>query len=483
MSIQNVIRSYNTCTSLYRGTTGSTTSTFATYTSSSADDGMSCTSHKGSVWFKGKLFLMNREGSNTWRFNKYDLSTDSWSQNLTPIYTETGACCLPNMIVCNDRVYVFCDYSESVSAAYNEHKMKVAWFESDMVTENTDNTNLYCYGNNYDKNISTYQDINHVHDLVVHKGIIYIAGSYGIYSYVPDSTTISAIWEIQETGTNGYPLADNQTAKCFGVTNTDLYCLFANGTINKIGGVFSEEANLNNVITGGSGIITGVDLTGGVDDISIGYGCYLFQNNHQLHAFVNASGIDGNGVVGFSSTNGVDWSQTTEDIVPLAWRGQVAHIKGCMDPSNNEQRVLFLNADNNASFEEFVFNGSGTAMTSLGSSSVSNFYTYNFWNDDAVDVESENAPVVSLTAVTANYILYNESSGTVNITPKYSIDNGGSWHSATRKAGQGSGLTNLPSETLANGGKEYVFVWDYRNDLGYSEDYTNVKLQFITSLV
>jgi len=325
--------------------------------------------------------------------------------------------------------------------------------------------------------------MNHIHDIVINKGVFCIAGSFGIYTNTPGTNAIVPYWEIQETGTNGYPLIDNQTSKSLEFLGHDLYCLFSNGTINKLSAVFSEEANLNDVITGNSGIITGVDLTGTIADVSIGYSCYLYQSSGCLNAFVNASGANGNGIVSFSSENGSTWVETTSSVVPLAWRNQIAHIKGCMDPSNNEQRIVLLNATDNASFEEFVFNGSGAPLTSLGSSTIANFYTYNLWNDDAIDVESENAPVVDLTTVTVNYTLYNQSSGVANVSPKYSIDNGGSWHDATRKTGMGSGLTNLPSETQANGGKEYIFIWDYRIDLGYSTDYTNVKMQFITSLV
>jgi len=479
MSIQNVIRSKDLCTPIYRGTLGTPTSAITSDTT--GDKGMSPTCHKGSVWFQGKLFAFHRLGGQYWWLKSYNTSTGIWSAVAGTHYisTQDGHCSLPNLIVYKDKICAFYDYGEPVNYSYNTHTLRKAWW--DMTSSYTSTAGQYAVA--YDKNVSPYQDLNHVHDSIIYQGIFYLACSYGIYTNNPADTIISKYWEISETGTNGFPLADLQVAKKLSAFGNSLYCLFANGTVNLLGGIMSEEEDLNNVITDGSGIITGVDLTGTITDSSIGYGCYIFQANDQIHAFLNASGTDGSGIVSFSSTNGTNWSQTTQDVVPLEWRSQVGHIQGCSDIAADEHRIIFLNATIGTSFNEYVFNGSGTELTSLGSPAVADFLCYNFWNDTAIDVESENEPVIDLSTVTATYKLYNESSGIADIAPKYSIDNGGSWHDATRKAGMGSGLTNLPSETFANGGKEYVFIWDYRTDLGYSEDYTNVKLQFITSVV
>jgi len=483
MSIQNVIKTKDNCTPLYRGTPGSATTSLGEASHASYDSESRGT-HKGTVWLEGRLFTVYRYGTTSSRCTRYDFGTSLWTDNGAAIGGTSFGYALHQVIANKDRIYAFYDQSGPANAAYGTHIMACSIFLTDMSTE-------YRYGiagytGVYDKSINAYQDLNHVYDLNVHKGAIYIAGAFGIYTHaLSESTdiTVSKYWEIAETGAGGRPLADNQTTKSFSnFQNNSLYCLFGNGTVNKIGGVFSEEADLNDTISGGSGIVTGTDITGAATVLSDGYGCYIHQSGNYLHAFLNASGVSGTGVVSFASEDGTNWVQTTQYVVPLAWRSQIAHIKGCMDPSNNEQRIVLLNATNESAFEEFVFNGSGAEMTALGSSSITDFRTYNFWNDSAIDVESETEPDIGLTEVTATYKLYSEHGDTATVTPKYSINNGGSWHEATKKAGQGSGLTGLVTDTFANGGVEYTFVWDYRADLGYGTDYTNVKLQFITSV-
>jgi len=484
MSTQNVIRTENCCYPFYRGSVGQPTANITWASTNYIASNSAC--HRLSTWFKGHLITV-RYYSNSWRLIRYDSINNTW-ENLSYSFSLSSApYAMPGLISFKNRVYLFWDYygQNGGSTTYNRnHQLRFASWTAWGLSDQGGNVVVSNYTTRQFEKSSDYQDCEHITDLIVYNNMIYVATAFGIYSTAPhpdydiSSTSMGSVGAIYlpSSGEHLQPCTDEQCSKCFSVFNSPsgvfLYCLFSDGRVGWVGSTFNQTADLTLV---NSAIDDGVDLSGGKYDVSIGYAGYLCQLNNKLYAFLNASGTGGTGTSGivlFESSDGINWTEKTDDIIPSTWKTQNGHIHGCIDAAaSGECRIVFV-ADTGG-FDEYKFTGSGMELISTnGPLDSTTWFAYDFWDKDAPDVEMSGCPSIDLEKAVFNYRLFREvPTENVEIIPEYSTDGGATWQVATRKTGVGDPTTGLSAGDLKNApqGSGYVFAWDWVNDIGSTQ--------------
>lgn len=180
--------------------------------------------------------------------------------------------------------------------------------------------------------------IDNICDMVEHKGIIYIAKQYGVYSLIPGGRGVVIHMDYQTdediddiTESSDYTSRKQQNiygtgSRSFAVHNDTLYMLQNNGKLFEItpGGI-RQKADLTTIGTPwSSGIIGGAISLAITDNTwpgAVRKRCYLASFNNQLHAFLNFSsnyklseGTTGQGVFWGTSFDAENWSDRSENL-------------------------------------------------------------------------------------------------------------------------------------------------------------------------